>query len=33
MVRMAGYMKPQAWGAITEKGNKVYLHLFNKTRR
>jgi alpha-L-fucosidase len=24
----AGYMKPQDWGAITEKGDKVYLHLF-----
>jgi len=23
-----GYMKPQSWGAITEKGNNVYLHLF-----
>jgi alpha-L-fucosidase len=23
-----GYMKPQEWGAITEKGNTVYLHLF-----
>jgi alpha-L-fucosidase len=23
-----GYMKPQEWGAITEKGNKVYLHIF-----
>ena len=23
-----GYMKPQDWGAITEKGNKVYVHLF-----
>jgi alpha-L-fucosidase len=23
-----GYMKPQSWGAITEKGNQVYLHLF-----
>jgi alpha-L-fucosidase len=22
-----GYMKPQPWGAITEKGNKVYLHI------
>ncbi len=21
-------MKPQPWGAITEKGNLVYLHLF-----
>ena len=24
----AGYMKPQAWGAITEKGNTIWLHLF-----
>jgi alpha-L-fucosidase len=24
----AGYMRPQEWGAITEKGNNVYLHLF-----
>jgi alpha-L-fucosidase len=24
----AGYMRPQAWGAITEKGNRVYLHVF-----
>jgi alpha-L-fucosidase len=24
----AGYMKPQEWGAITEKGNTVYLHIF-----
>ncbi|HSZ32081.1 MAG TPA: alpha-L-fucosidase, partial [Puia sp.] len=24
----AGYMKPQDWGAITEKGDKVYLHIF-----
>ncbi|MBS1934857.1 MAG: alpha-L-fucosidase [Bacteroidetes bacterium] len=24
----AGFMKPQSWGAITEKGNKIYLHLF-----
>jgi alpha-L-fucosidase len=24
----AGYMKPQEWGAITEKGDKVYLHIF-----
>jgi alpha-L-fucosidase len=23
-----GYLKPQEWGAITEKGNMVYLHLF-----
>jgi alpha-L-fucosidase len=25
-----GYMKPQTWGAITQKANKIYLHLFNK---
>jgi alpha-L-fucosidase len=24
----AGYMKPQEWGAITEKGDLVYLHIF-----
>jgi alpha-L-fucosidase len=24
----AGYMRPQEWGAITEKGNRVYLHIF-----
>jgi alpha-L-fucosidase len=24
----AGYMKPQEWGAITEKGDQVYLHIF-----
>jgi alpha-L-fucosidase len=24
----AGYQKPSDWGAITEKGNKVYLHVF-----
>jgi alpha-L-fucosidase len=24
----AGFIKPQPWGAITEKGNLVYLHLF-----
>jgi alpha-L-fucosidase len=24
-----GFMKPKAWGAITEKGNKVYLHILN----
>jgi alpha-L-fucosidase len=24
----AGYMKPQDWGAITERGDKVYLHIF-----
>jgi alpha-L-fucosidase len=23
-----GYMKPQEWGAITEKDDKVYLHIF-----
>ncbi len=23
-----GYMRPQDWGAITEKGNKIYLHIF-----
>lgn len=24
----AGFVKPQDWGAVTEKGNKVYLHIF-----
>ncbi|MBS1600712.1 MAG: alpha-L-fucosidase, partial [Bacteroidetes bacterium] len=24
----AGFIKPQDWGAVTEKGNKVYLHIF-----
>lgn len=23
-----GYLKPQDWGAITEKGNLIYLHIF-----
>ncbi len=23
-----GYMKPQDWGAITEKGDMVYIHIF-----
>lgn len=27
----AGYMKPQDWGAITEKGDKVFLHIFETT--
>jgi alpha-L-fucosidase len=27
----AGYMKPQDWGAITEKGDYVYLHIFKIT--
>ena len=26
----AGFIKPQDWGAVTEKGNKVYLHILNK---
>ena len=25
-----GFTKPQDWGAVTEKGNKVYLHILNK---
>lgn len=25
-----GFIKPQSWGAITEKGNKVYIHLLDK---
>ena len=24
----AGYMKPQSWGAITQRGNTIWLHLF-----
>jgi alpha-L-fucosidase len=24
----AGFIKPQDWGAVTEKGNKIYLHIF-----
>lgn len=27
----AGFQKPGDWGAITEKGNKVYLHIFKPT--
>lgn len=26
----AGFIQPQDWGAVTEKGNKVYLHILNK---
>lgn len=26
-----GFITPQSWGAVTEKGNKVYLHLLNAT--
>lgn len=26
----AGFIKPQDWGAVTEKGNKIYLHILNK---
>lgn len=26
-----GFIRPQSWGAVTEKGNKVYLHLLNAT--
>ncbi len=25
----AGFIKPQNWGAVTQKGNKMYLHLLN----
>jgi alpha-L-fucosidase len=25
----AGFIKPQDWGAVTEKGNSVYVHVFN----
>jgi len=24
----AGFVKPQDWGAVTEKGNKIFLHIF-----
>jgi alpha-L-fucosidase len=24
----AGFIRPQTWGAVTEKGNKIFLHLF-----
>jgi alpha-L-fucosidase len=23
----AGYLKPQDWGCITQKGNKMYIHV------
>lgn len=26
----AGFIKPQDWGAVTQKGDKVYLHILNK---
>ena len=26
----AGFIKPQDWGAVTEKGNKIYVHIFKK---
>jgi alpha-L-fucosidase len=25
----AGFIRPQDWGAVTEKGNKVYIHLLD----
>ncbi|MCL7989192.1 alpha-L-fucosidase [Sphingobacterium sp. lm-10] len=25
----AGYIAPQSWGCLTQKGNKVYVHVFN----
>jgi len=25
----AGYLKPQEWGSITKKGNKMYVHILN----
>ncbi|RZK59462.1 MAG: alpha-L-fucosidase [Pedobacter sp.] len=25
----AGYLKPQEWGSITKKGNKMYIHVLN----
>jgi alpha-L-fucosidase len=24
----SGFVKPQDWGAVTEKGNKIYIHIF-----
>ena len=27
----AGFIKPQDWGAVTEKGNQVFLHVFKTT--
>ncbi len=26
----AGFIKPQDWGAVTEKGNKIFVHVFKK---
>ena len=26
-----GFIKPQAWGAVTEKGNRVFIHLLSNT--
>ena len=28
----AGYVKPQSWGCMTQKDNKIYLHIFDKQR-
>ncbi len=28
-----GFVKPQSWGAVTQKDNKVYLHVLNKQDR
>ncbi len=25
----AGYLKPQEWGSMTKKGNKMYVHVLN----
>jgi len=27
-----GYLRPQSWGCITQKDNKMYLHVFDKQR-
>jgi alpha-L-fucosidase len=26
----AGYLKPQAWGCVTKKGNKIFIHVLNE---
>jgi alpha-L-fucosidase len=28
----AGYVKPQSWGCMTQKNNKIYMHIFDKQR-
>ncbi|WP_316795229.1 alpha-L-fucosidase [Pedobacter agri] len=27
----AGFIKPQNWGCVTQKGNKIYIHIFKAT--